>query len=918
MKKFDIYDKNILKTDTKQEQKSIFKSIFDKIFQTTLQKTFQQSLQEVRWEKVFFWLPFFTSLGVIHYFHILNTKGFIKNISTTINNTQLSQRNFLSQNILSLNFFDNFNLNSHTFFIFLYIAAILCNILLSFILSKSTSYTSTQPISSQFISPQNSSSQFTHIKKILNLTKIMLFGITFAFIGYGSTHIHFLCNKTYMLEHPIVCELNANVANVRQIQHEQTNYYANKVLLTNVELQDTNANLQDAKVKSQEKNVALQKFQNIPDKKGKNALKHRFNNSLDNSSTKSIKNSHKETLRNIKKIILITQENLQIGDKIHAKVKIKPIRNSIFSPNSYIHHFFKNISGIAIANHKNNYKTSNNKNNNKTYKNNSIQYKDKNNQKDTESITITNRPIQISYNSKATSEDKSAPNTQFENNSELNLHMDTQINTDNKNKHDSNSHKTDYIQKIRLKIHENFINKLGSIKGGIASAITTGILDNTFSIRSAFNQSGLAHILAISGLHMSILSLIVFFILCKLLTFIYPLQSRRIAAMLSIFITFLYTVLSGYSVSGLRSFSMSSMILLGVVFHRKTLSMQSASFVAFLMIILSPQIIFEPSFLLSFSAVMSLLAYFSNTNASTNTNMPYTYNNHKKNHNTSDSSNTNSASITSTISTISNIFENITLNISSKVKILLCTSIVSFLSTFPYTLYFFHFASIYSIFANILAVPLTTILVLPLSIFCGILGLFTLNDSSFYTIQFINSFLLHILDISLLFLIQIAKSYSSLPQLNLLFFCITKTNLFFITFGLLMLYFLKTRAKWIGLIIILLNLPYFEDIAQIYRKNSKVHIYTHYGKEKWKINKNTNVIEDTLYNNRKNNNFHSIHEQKIKQKIKIKQNIIIELKDSQLLFYFLKNGKIHKIKKQNIENNTFIRVRKNKILIHSL
>lgn len=890
----------------------------------TIRKIFQQSLQEVQWGKIFLWLPFFTAIGVIHYFHILNTKGFIKNISI-IGQNHLSKNKSLSQSFLSLNFFDNLNLsnifsmNSHTFYMLLYIAAILCTALLNFIFSKSTSHISQQHTSFHAISPQ-----FTYIKKALNLTRIMLFGLTFAFIGYESTHVHFSCNNTYMVEYPIVCEFNANVTNVRQIQHEQTNYYANKVLLTNVKIQDINS--AEENVKFQKTTQKVQKLQN--------------------------KNSHKETIenvKNIKKITLITQENLQIGDKIHAKVKIKPIRNSIFSPNSYIHHFFKNISGVATVNHNISNKT-NHKNNNRDNK--------KGNHKDIQYINITNRPIQISYNSNNTSANNSETTAEdkFEKNTHTNTQIDTQTNTENIKKHDSQSNKIDYIQKIRLKIHENFINQLGIIKGGIASAITTGILDNTFSVRSAFNQSGLAHILAISGLHMSILSLIVFFILCRILTFIYPLQSRRIAAILSIFITFLYTVLSGYSVSGLRSFAMSSMVLLGVIFHRKTLSMHSASFVAFLMIIFSPQIIFEPSFLLSFSAVMSLLAYFSNNSFNTNTNINLgshldsnyssknsnNNNNNEdqkddQNHDTSNSSTIKQSTIiTSTIfaifkisnifnilSTLKNIFENITLSISFKIKILLRTSVVSFLSTFPYTLYFFHFASIYSIFANILAVPLTTIFVLPLSIICGILGLFTPDNSSLHIIhtihiiQFINSFLLHILDISLLFLIQIAKSYSSLPQLNLLFFCITKTNLFFITFGLLMMYFLKTRAKWIGLIIILINLPYFEDIAQIYRKDDKIHIYTHYGKEKWKINEINEVNENTNIINQ-SNNFHSPHEQKIKQKMKIKQNVIIELKESQLLFYFLKNGKIHKIKKQDIEKNTFIRVKKNKISIHSL
>ena len=127
---------------------------------------------------------------------------------------------------------------------------------------------------------------------------------------------------------------------------------------------------------------------------------------------------------------------------------------------------------------------------------------------------------------------------------------------------------------------------MSSPAGGIASALMTGDKSSIPpEVREKFINSGTAHILAISGLHMSIVATIVFFIFLKVFQYLScvfrGLSAKRSSAIATIPITFLYLALSGFSPSATRAFIMTTVFLCGSIFGRGSLSLRSVSAAAF-------------------------------------------------------------------------------------------------------------------------------------------------------------------------------------------------------------------------------------------------------------------------------------------------------------------------------------------------
>jgi competence protein ComEC len=358
------------------------------------------------------------------------------------------------------------------------------------------------------------------------------------------------------------------------------------------------------------------------------------------------------------------------------------------------------------------------------------------------------------------------------------------------------------INKIRHYIHKKFLKYLGAIEGGVASALTTGILDNTFNIRKPFSDSGLAHILAISGLHMSIISGLIFLLFRKIFMIKFPFQSTKIASITSIIITFIYCLLSGGSISAIRSFMMSTLFLIGIIIYRKSLNLRSVTFVATLILLLWPQSILNPSFLLSFSAVIGLISHFNNKKIF-----------HK------------------------GFFEKILLAFES--------SLIATIFTAPYTIFFFKQFSIYGILANIIAIPIMSILILPLCILTIILFAFQEYP-----------FTIDILGFCIKILIKIAKNFSSLPQINLSEYEMSGTALIWITFGGLIISFsqnIQNKLKQNLLGVLAISIGIFSNIdtsfTTIKISNNGIYIFDSYDKKpkKYSINETINEREFKLY-----------------------------------------------------------------------
>ena len=87
-------------------------------------------------------------------------------------------------------------------------------------------------------------------------------------------------------------------------------------------------------------------------------------------------------------------------------------------------------------------------------------------------------------------------------------------------------------------------------------------------------------------------------------------NTKKIAAVLAIIISFVYLLISGWQISAQRAFIMTFLVLIGVLCNRQAISMRMAAWAALIMLIIEPQILISAGFQMSFAAVIMLIAFY--------------------------------------------------------------------------------------------------------------------------------------------------------------------------------------------------------------------------------------------------------------------------------------------------------------------
>ena len=151
--------------------------------------------------------------------------------------------------------------------------------------------------------------------------------------------------------------------------------------------------------------------------------------------------------------------------------------------------------------------------------------------------------------------------------------------------------------------------------GAIAAALLVG--ERRFISEDVYNRfrgSGLAHLLAISGLHMG---LICFGSMAVIRFFgaLFPLRSSRFAlhkyaAITAALIGGCYVLMSGAPVSALRAFGMAMLVVLAILHDRMALTLRNVCLAAFAILAFNPMELFSASFQLSFAATAILVIWY--------------------------------------------------------------------------------------------------------------------------------------------------------------------------------------------------------------------------------------------------------------------------------------------------------------------
>ncbi|MBM3588717.1 MAG: ComEC family competence protein [Alphaproteobacteria bacterium] len=152
---------------------------------------------------------------------------------------------------------------------------------------------------------------------------------------------------------------------------------------------------------------------------------------------------------------------------------------------------------------------------------------------------------------------------------------------------------------------------------GAAGAISAALLTGSQSVipradLDAMRDSGLAHILSVSGLHIAIVMSVSFWVTRMLAALYRPVALRVPGKLLvgcgALFAGGFYMLLTDAQVPMQRSFAMACLVTLAILAGRKAISLRGLAWAAAAVMIFDPASLLGPSFQISFAVVLALIA----------------------------------------------------------------------------------------------------------------------------------------------------------------------------------------------------------------------------------------------------------------------------------------------------------------------
>lgn len=261
-------------------------------------------------------------------------------------------------------------------------------------------------------------------------------------------------------------------------------------------------------------------------------------------------------------------------------------------------------------------------------------------------------------------------------------------------------------------------------------------------MRNIFSSTGIAHLLAVSGLHIGFVAFASFFIFKKTFSFIFLNfhlrffligATQRFASFFTLFPVLYYSLLVGGSPSAVRATIMIIVYLLSLVIYRESNIYNTLSLAALIILIWHPPSLFNIGFQLSFMAVLSIVYGFSILNQVQD-----------------------SHPVAAAPDLVRGSLRTFFLKYRWLYNYIL-SSVFATIGTLPIIAYHFNLISIIGVIVNTLAIPLAS-LVVPLTLFFSILS--TINGQ-------IASILMNIPVFLTTLLIDIARLFTHLPYYSI-------------------------------------------------------------------------------------------------------------------------------------------------------
>jgi competence protein ComEC len=170
------------------------------------------------------------------------------------------------------------------------------------------------------------------------------------------------------------------------------------------------------------------------------------------------------------------------------------------------------------------------------------------------------------------------------------------------------------IERVRYWITQRIMAALPGETGAIAAALITGERGGISEANNAYRDSGLFHILSISGLHMVVMAGAIFLLIRSTLALITPIALnypiKKWAAGGALIGALGYLLISGSSFATVRSYLMITVMFVAVMLDRNAVALRNVALAALLILIIYPESIFDPGFQMSFAAVTGLISIY--------------------------------------------------------------------------------------------------------------------------------------------------------------------------------------------------------------------------------------------------------------------------------------------------------------------
>jgi competence protein ComEC len=242
------------------------------------------------------------------------------------------------------------------------------------------------------------------------------------------------------------------------------------------------------------------------------------------------------------------------------------------------------------------------------------------------------------------------------------------------------------LERLQRNLSEHIHARLDGSPGGIAAAFASGDRGGIATAdEDAMRDAGLTHLLSVSGLHVSAVVALAYFLVIRLLA-LWPWLALRVrlpvlAAGAAALAGIGYTLLTGAEVPTVRSCIGALLVLLALTLGREPLSLRMLAVAAISVMLLWPEAVVGPSFQMSFGAVIAIVAL------------------------------AGSAPARRFLAARDEAWWARGLR---QFVVLLLTGVVIELALLPIGLFHFHKTGVYGAFANVIAIPLTTFVTMPL------------------------------------------------------------------------------------------------------------------------------------------------------------------------------------------------------------